>query len=60
MLIASSTLKNMFQITDDMTTLPVSEVVVVFVGLGEVWGGEGGSGMGGRDQVRLNKIFVRN
>ena len=50
----------MSQITDDMTILPVSEVVVVFEGLGEVWGGEGGSGMGGRDQVLLNKILVRN
>ena len=60
MLIASSTLKNMLANYWWYDNLPVSAVVVVFEGLGEVWGGEGGSGMGGRDQVHLNKIFVRN
>ena len=60
MLIASSTLTNMLENYWWYDNLPVSAVVVVFEGLGEVWGGEGGSGMGGRDQVHLNKILVRN
>ena len=60
MLIASITLTNMLENYWWYDNLPVSAVVVVFEGLGEVWGGEGGSGMGGRDQVHLNKIFVRN